>query len=256
MINRDSILECMHKESYKPLSYHELKEVFGIKDGDEEIKFSKIVGKLEKEGEIVKTRAGKFGLPEMMNLVKGIIHISKKGFGVLVPDKAGAEEVFVYGKKLNGAMHNDRVMVRIQEKGYNGQRPEGTVIRILARNTRELVGTFTKGRHLLQVVPDDSRQIYPIYVKASRKWKAKEGDKVLVRISSWPERDKVAEGKIVEVLGRKGEAGVDLKVLAKNMACAWNFPIMCLKKPSPWLCGRGGRDIPASGLAGLAYGNH
>ena len=224
MINRDSILECMHKESYKPLSYHELKEVFGIKDGDEEIKFSKIVGKLEKEGEIVKTRAGKFGLPEMMNLVKGIIHISKKGFGVLVPDKASREEVFVYGKKLNGAMHNDRVMVRIQEKGYNGQRPEGTVIRILARNTRELVGTFTKGRHLLQVVPDDSRQIYPIYVKASRKWKAKEGDKVLVRISSWPERDKVAEGKIVEVLGRKGEAGVDLKVLAKKHGLRLEFP--------------------------------
>ncbi|WP_276624022.1 ribonuclease R [Syntrophomonas wolfei] len=224
MINRDSILECMHKESYKPLSYHELKEVFGIKDGDDEIKFSKIVGKLEKEGEIVKTRARKFGLPEMMNLVKGIIHISKKGFGVLVPEKAGIEEVFVYGKKLNGAMHNDRVMVRIQEKGYNGQRPEGTVIRILARNTRELVGTFTKGRHLLQVVPDDSRQIYPIYVKASRKWKAKEGDKVLVRISSWPERDKVAEGKIVEVLGRKGEAGVDLKVLAKKHGLRLEFP--------------------------------
>ncbi|ABI67628.1 ribonuclease R [Syntrophomonas wolfei] len=224
MINRDSILDCMHKESYKPLSYHELKAVFGIKDVDEDIKFSKIVGKLEKEGEIVKTRAGKFGLPEMMNLVKGIIHISKKGFGVLVPDKAGLGEVFVYGKKLNGAMHNDRVMVRIQEKGYNGQRPEGTVIRILARNTRELVGTFTKGRHLLQVVPDDSRQIYPIYVKASRKWKAKEGDKVLVRISSWPERDKVAEGKIVEVLGRKGEAGVDLKVLAKKHGLRLEFP--------------------------------
>ncbi len=224
MINRDSILDCMHKESYKPLSYHELKAVFGIKDVDEDIKFSKIVGKLEKEGEIVKTRAGKFGLPEMMNLVKGVIHISKKGFGVLVPDKASREEVFVYGKKLNGAMHNDRVMVRIQEKGYNGQRPEGTVIRILARNTRELVGTFTKGRHLLQVVPDDSRQIYPIYVKASRKWKAKEGDKVLVRISSWPERDKVAEGKIVEVLGRKGEAGVDLKVLAKKHGLRLEFP--------------------------------
>ncbi|HBK52511.1 MAG TPA: ribonuclease R, partial [Syntrophomonas wolfei] len=68
------------------------------------------------------------------------------------------------------------------------------------------------------------RQIYPIYVKASRKWKAKEGDKVLVRISSWPERDKVAEGKIVEVLGRKGEAGVDLKVLAKKHGLRLEFP--------------------------------
>ncbi len=230
MINRESILECMHEKSYKPLSYHDLKGVFSIADMDEELRFSKIVGRLEKEGEIVKTRAGKFGLPEMMNLTRGIIRVSKKGFGVLVPEKTGGEEIFVYGKKLNGAMHNDKVMVRIQEKGYNGQRAEGTVIRILARNTRELVGTFTRGRHLTQVIPDDSRQIYPIYVKTSRKWKAREGDKVLVRISAWPERDKVAEGKIIEILGSKGENGVELKVLAKKHGLRLDFPATVLEE--------------------------
>lgn len=224
MFNRDSILECMRQESYRPLSYNELKDVFAVLEGDDDLKFSKVLGRLEKEGEIIKTRKNKYGLPEMMNLVKGVIRLNSRGYGILKPEEAERSEVFVYGKKLNGAMDNDRVMVRFNDRGNDGQRPEGVVIRILSRANRELVGTFKKGKSLLQVIPDDSRQIYPIYVKSSRKLKVNNGDKVLVSISSWPEKDKVAEGKIIEVLGARNESGVDFKVLVKKHALRTDFP--------------------------------
>ncbi|MDD2619139.1 MAG: ribonuclease R [Syntrophomonadaceae bacterium] len=224
MFNRDSILDCMRQESYRPLSFEELKAVFTVAEGDDDLKFSKILGKLEKEGKIIKTRKNKYGLPEMMNLVKGVIRLSSRGYGILKPEEAEQPEVFIYGKKLNGAMHSDRVMVRVNERGNGDQRPEGVVIRILNRANRELVGTFRKGKSLFQVIPDDSRQIYPIYVKSSRRIKVKNGDKVLVGISSWPEKDKVAEGKIIEVLGGKNDAGLDLKVLIKKHALRVEFP--------------------------------
>ncbi len=224
MITRDGIIEYMRQETYRPLAYKELLDVFEIYDQEDELKFSKLMGRLEKDGEVVKTRKNKYGLPDMMNLSKGIIRLSHRGYGILVPDEAGMPEVFVYGTNLNGAMHSDKVMVRIQQKGVNSQRPEGEVIRVISRASKELVGTFERGRHAIQVVPDDDRQIYPVYVKPSKKLKVNNGDKVLVSITAWPTKDKNPEGKIVEVFGRKGQPGLDVLVIIKKHGLRSVFP--------------------------------
>lgn len=224
MITRDGIIEYMRQATYRPLEYNELLEVFEIYDHEEELKFRKIIGKLEKEGEIVKTRKNKYGLPDMMNLIRGIIRLSHRGYGILVPDEAGLPEVFVYGSNLNGAMHNDKVMVRINYKAVNSNRPEGEVIRVISRASKELVGTYEKGRHVAQVIPDDERQIYPIIVKPSKKLKVNNGDKVLVCITAWPTKDKNPEGKIIEVLGKKGQPGLELQIIIKKHGLRAEFP--------------------------------
>ena len=106
----------MRSKSYRPLSYGELLQAFNIESGEEEVRFTKELGRLEKQGEIVKTRKNKYGLPEMMNLIRGVININQRGYGILKPDDAGSPEIFVFGKNLNGAMHQDRVMVRMQDQ--------------------------------------------------------------------------------------------------------------------------------------------
>ena len=121
----------------------------------------------------------------------------------LLPDEPGQPEIFVYGKNINGAMHEDKVLVRIMERAVADQRPEGEVIRVISRARHELVGTLERGKNLVQVVPDDPRQLHPIFVKLPKKLKVKSGDKVLVNITSWPDKYKGPEGKIVEVLGSK-----------------------------------------------------
>lgn len=223
MIKSEKVLDYMRQESYKPMSYTDLINVFEL-DYEEQLRFSKIMGRLEKEGEIVRTRKDKYGLPEMMNIYRGIIKTSSRGYGILVPDDPQGFEIFVYGKKLNGAMHTDRVMVRIHQRAVGEQRPEGEVIRVLERANKQLVGTFEKGKHLAQVIPDDSRQIYPVYVKPSPKIRVRHGDKVLVNISTWPSKDRYPEGKIVEVFGRRGQAGVDLEIVIKKHKLREEFP--------------------------------
>lgn len=224
MISKDGILNYMRQDSYKPLEYLELVEKLGVGRGDDEARFKKCLGQLEKDGYIIRTRKNKYGLPEMMNLSRGVMRLSARGYGLLLPEEPGRPEIFVYGKKLNGAMHNDKVMVRIRESEIDGQRPEGTVIRVISRANQQLVGTYRKGRSLAQVIPDDSRQIYPIYVRPSKKIKVSNGDKVLVAITAWPEGENAAEGKILEVLGGKGQPGTDLQVLLKKHGLYAEFP--------------------------------
>jgi len=229
MINSDGILEHMRQKSYRPLSYHELRDVFGVSE-EEENKFMRELGHLEKDGEIVRTRKNKYGLPEMMNLVRGTIRLNQRGYGILVPDDITRPEVFVYSGALNGAMHSDKVMVRLNASQNGGQRPEGEVIRVIKRANQQLVGTYERGRKRGQVIPDDNRHFYPIYIRSVRKMAVKDGDKVLVNIISWPDRDRALEGKIVEVLGRKGEPGLDLQVVIKKHGLRTDFPEAVLQE--------------------------
>ncbi len=229
MLTREDILNHMQQESYRPLSYQELANTFHIEDIDQ-VKFAKIIGRLQKDGEILKTRKDKYGLPEKMNTYRGMIKLSQRGYGIFTPEDADLGEVFIYGRNLNGAMHEDRVLVRINQRGGGDQRPEGEVIRAITRAHKELVGTFRKYRQAAQVIPDDSRQIYPIYVKVNDKSKVRNGDKVLVRISTWPDKDRYPDGEIVEVFGRKGQPGVDLQIVIKKHALRDRFPNSVLEE--------------------------
>ncbi len=229
MINSETILAYMRQESYRPLSYKDLLEALHL-TVENETRFSELMGKLEKEGEIVRTRRDKYGMPEMMNIYRGIIKLSQRGYGILLPDEIGVQDIFVYGRNLNGAMHEDRVMVRIQERANADQRPEGEVIRVIERANQELVGTFDKGKHAMQVIPDDPRQIYPVNVRPSSKLKVKNGDKVLVKINSWPDKNKYPEGTITEIFGRKGQPGVDLQIVIKKHGLREHFPMSVVEE--------------------------
>ncbi|MEA1962168.1 MAG: ribonuclease R [Bacillota bacterium] len=223
MIDTESVLDYMRQASYRPMAYNELVQAFEL-DWEAELNFSKIMGKLEKEGEIVRTRKDKYGLPEMMNIFKGMIKLSQRGYGILLPDDPASPEIFVYGRDLNGAMHGDKVMTRLHQKASGDQRPEGEVIRVITRANKELVGTFEKGKHAAQVIPLDARQIYPINVKTSPKLKVTNGDKVLVTITNFPAKDRYPEGKITEVFGKRGNPGVDVEIVIKKHGLRTHFP--------------------------------
>lgn len=215
MIDKKTIIAFMQQKSYKPLNYRELAGELGI-GPEEEAAFSRLMGRLEKKGAIVRTRRDRYGLPEMMNLIKGTISINPRGYGILRPDEAESEEIFIYGRNLNGAMHLDRVMVRLNQRGRPGQRPEGEVIRAIERASRELVGTFKKTRSLARVIPDDPRQIYPIYVTVPRRIRVKNGDRVVVEIYAWPDKNKDAEGRVLEVLGEYDDASRDAALVIRK----------------------------------------
>jgi ribonuclease R len=218
----------MKQDSYRPLTYTELVESLRIEDATA---FTKLLGRMEKDGDIVLTRKNRYGLPEMMNLIRGVIQANPKGFAFLLPDDPTMPDVYIYGRDLNGAMHNDRVMVRLNHRRYNGgQKPEGEVIRAISRANPEVVGTYKPGKSTPQVIPDDPRMIYPIYVKPPKKSRMRGGEKVVVRITSWPDKDKYPEGKIIEFLGLKGEPGVDIKCIVKKFNLRDEFPEKVLKE--------------------------
>ena len=114
MIQEQEILRFMQKQAYKPMTLQELLETFGIEEEAEREQFQRLLAGMEAEGQIVRTRTKRYGVPERLNLVRGTLQGHPKGFGFVVPDIPGKPDVFVHPNDLNGAMDGDRVLARLQ----------------------------------------------------------------------------------------------------------------------------------------------
>ncbi|OEF99721.1 ribonuclease R [Vulcanibacillus modesticaldus] len=222
-MNKENILDFMREKLYKPMNISELEEVFEIKNAQKFKEFIKLMNELEENGEIIRTRTNRYGLPEKMNLVKGKLQGHPKGFGFVIPEEKGEPDVYIHANDINGAMNGDLVLVRLSKKA-SGARPEGEIIRILKRANKEIVGTFTEGEYYGFVVPDDKRIYQDIFIPKSKINGAVAGHKVVVRIDKYPEGRMSPEGEVVEILGHKNDPGVDILSIIRKYALPEEFP--------------------------------
>jgi ribonuclease R len=224
---KDKILEFMKKEAYKPLTSEDLAEEMELK-GTELGELWNVLDQLEKNADIIKTRYDKYGVPERMNLLVGKLSASTKGFGFVIPDKLkwpNETDVFIPPDAMMSAMHHDRVVVRVHCKSGQGKSRDGEIIRIVDRANNRIVGTFEASRNFGFVTPDDLRLGQDIFIPRDDKNIVKNGSKVVVEITKWPEIKRSAEGKVVEVLGSKGDTGIEILSIIKRHNLPIEFPI-------------------------------
>lgn len=225
----EQILSFMREETYKPLTVQELEEALHIEDADEFKELVITLNQMEEEGQIVRTRSNRYGLPEKMNLLRGTVVGHARGFAFVEPSEPGFDDVFIPPGELNNAMHGDTVLVRLSSK-TSGARQEGTVIRILERGVVEIVGTYTESKNFGFVVPDDKKIANDIFIPKNAKNGAVEGHKVIVRLTSYPEGRMSAEGEVVQILGHKNDPGVDILSIIHSHGLPQAFPEEVLKQ--------------------------
>jgi len=221
---KNKLLAFMREDAYKPLSHDELVQAFQD-DSLQVPELDEALNSLLEEGSIIITRKNKYGLTEKMNMVAGRIQGNKKGFGFLIPDNKDLRDLFIPAENLNGAMNDDRVIVRLTAGESGTKKSEGEVVRILKRANARIVGTFENGNGYGFVVPDDLRIHQDIFVSKSDFNGAKDGYKVVVEITKWPEARRNPEGIVVEVLGHKDDVGTDILSIIRGHNLPEEFPI-------------------------------
>jgi len=221
---QEKIMVFMRQEAYKPLAPEDLAEEMGLK-ARELAEFWRVLAELEAAALIIKTRFGKYGVPERMNLIIGMLTVSEKGFGFVISEKPDEADVYIPAEGLLNAMHGDKVVARLNSKGpVVGKAREGEIIRIVSRANLRIVGMFEANRRFGFVVADDARIKQDIFVPKGEAGGAKSGDKVVAEITKWPEKRRNAEGRVVEVLGHKGEPGLEILSIIKSNNLPTAFP--------------------------------
>jgi len=159
-----------------------------------------------------------------MGLVAGRFQLTSKGFGFVIPDNKGDRpDVFIPPRALNGAMNNDRVLARI-DNDTHGKKPEGEILRIIVHANNKVVGVFHQSGEFAFVTPDDKRIGQDVYVMKRHFNNAKDGQKVVVEITEWPQNNRKAEGKVTEVLGNLGDVGLEILSIIKQNDLPLTFP--------------------------------
>ena len=225
MNRKEKILEFIKDKDYVPMKTKEIAQVLMVPK--EEIKNLKLIlDELEAEYKIRKNRKNKYILMDK-KYIEGILCMNPKGFG-FVKLKDSDEEIHISSENIKNALNGDTVLVEILE--VVGKNKEGRIVNIIKRNIKQVVGTFTKSRNFGFVIPDDKKIGTDIFISKKNFANAKENEKVVVQITKYPERGKNAEGKVIEVIGRMDEAGVDMMCLVREYNLPYEFPKFVLEE--------------------------
>ena len=221
MNKEDIILEFMKDENYTPMKAKEMAILLGVpkKENDE---FRQTLRNLEENYKIVKNKKNRYRLIGE-NYVEGIYRKNQKGFG-FVKIENQEDEIYISKEDALNALNGDKVLVEIIEEKNKIKRAEGKIKKIIKHEKDTVVGTFQKSQNFGFVVPDERSFGTDIFISKNNIGKAKDGYKVVVQITKYPEKGKNAEGKIIEVLGSPDQAGVDMLSLIKEYKLPSTFP--------------------------------
>lgn len=222
---KERIVRILKEKECPPQYPDQLMDMLEISKDDQQL-FMSILEEMVDEGMLMLTRKKKYALPEDLGFLTGRLQSNAKGFGFLIPDDKDEKDVFISPPNMHGAMHNDRIMVRLLTASETDSWPsrEGEIIRILERANKQVVGTFEHDKYFGFVVPDDTKIAQDIFISKDEMNGAKSGYKVVAEITKWPEDRRNPEGRIVEILGHKDEPGTDILSIIRQYDLPEDFP--------------------------------
>jgi ribonuclease R len=210
----DSLLAALRGHPGPPETARVLAARLGV-PAAERAAFRRRLKHLVAAGDLVIVGGRRFALPDRLDEVAGRLQGHAGGFAFVLPDTAGATDVFIPESARAGALHGDRVLARIERRRPDG-RAEGRILEVLERRSAEVVGQIRIERRGAVVTPFDSRLDTDVRVAAGDTLTAADGDMVTVEIQRWPGPAGMAAGRVVEVLGRIDEPGVDTEIVLRK----------------------------------------
>lgn len=222
---KQMLASFMKEPAYRPMDIEELVAVFDIKRNEYNA-FKKTLKVMENEGYIMRNKNNKYMIAQGEHeegVIIGTLQAHSKGFGFLIPEEEGQKDVFIPSNCIHGAMNGDKISVRVTREDTNTKKREGEVVEIIERNTTKIVGVYEDSQNFGFVVSEDPRISKDVFISKKDRNGAKNGDVVTVKITKWPEGNRKAEGVVTEVLGRKGDRGIDILMIIKKLGLPEEF---------------------------------
>ena len=187
--------------------------------------------------------------------IAGRLVLHHDGYGFVVPDTPMpqfAGDIFIPRDSVEDAMHGDRVVAKILRtgSGLGPQRAEGRIVRVLGRAHPTVVGQFRYGPRGNSVLPYDARMQHAIEIPPGNELTPELAKKLGFRISDdrggrgkrtpqidvldgavvnvellrYPRGGASPTGRVIEILGRPGDLGVDIEIIIRKHHLPHIFP--------------------------------
>ncbi len=217
---------------HNPLYQFDVNQVsksLGIRDKESRELVRKILFDLESAGTLKATGKERFILNPGADTyrdgsvkVTGIVDMKRTGKAYLIPDD-GSDDIYISAANTNQALDGDKAEVHLFPQ-RPGRKREGQVVRIIKRSREAIVGILQLSKKFGFVVPDDTSVPVDIFIPLSSVNEARDGDKVIARITEWPAQSNNPFGEVIDILGKPGLNEVEMNSILASFGFPLRFP--------------------------------
>ncbi len=217
------IFTVLEQEPNKSFNYKQIAAKIGVTDAHERNQLIQRLTELKEKKRILEEGRGNFKVAASTKTYHtGTVDITGRGNAYIIIEGMD-DDVFVPFNKLKKAFHKDTVEVYIYPR-RKGKKLEGEIVKILERKKNSFVGIVDMQKTFAFVRPTDFRMYTDVFVSLDKIGKAKDGEKVIVEITEWPENADSPFGKIIEVLGMPGEHNTEIHSILAEYGLPYEFP--------------------------------
>ncbi|MBQ7453270.1 MAG: ribonuclease R [Clostridia bacterium] len=227
----DTVYERIKGSKQKFFSEDQIMKLCGAEVGFDKMAVAGAVKELVRQDKLVKSARNKYSLATFAGAIRGSVIGSQRGYVFVRPESDDVDDIFVPEQKVNGAVHGDLVLVKIdngKSKNRNFRGPQrsksGEIIKILERSVKNIVGTYTYSAGGNLVYPDDDRFADCVFIEQGKTMGALPNSKVVVKITQYPSRISMAKGEIIEVLGDASDVKVATLSIIRSFNLTESFP--------------------------------
>lgn len=215
------ILQIFANNPTYTYNYKQLAKLLDIKDDGPRKMITEILYELLAGNTLDEVYAGKFKLKALAGYSTGVIEMNNDGTAEVITEDN--REIFIPEFRLNHALHGDKVQILITHR-MRRNLPEGEVIKVIERAKRNFVGTISLEKNYAFLIPDNKQMPYDIFIAQKDLKAAKNGQKVIARITDWPANMRNPNGEVIEVLGNPGVNEVEMHAILAEFELPYRFP--------------------------------
>lgn len=218
----EEVIAAFKKEGNKPLNYKQVAKALNIENADERNKLVDVLKAMHGQGTLEEEGHGKYRLKQKGLHIIGKVDMTSSGNAYIVSDQS-EEDIFVAANRLKTALNGDTVKVFCYAR-REGQKPEGEVVEIVSRGKSEFSGIIQVSKHFAFLVPDSNKMGTDIFIPLEDLNGAKDGEKVIAKITDYPPGAKNPVGEVVRVLGLPGHNEVEMNAIMADYGLPMEFP--------------------------------
>ncbi|WP_231459826.1 ribonuclease R [Pedobacter sp. Leaf132] len=217
------VSDVFEKNSNQPLNYKQVSAKLNLTDQESRETILEILKEGKSAGIYLEPEKEKFKLKDLQSFIIGTVDMTADGSAYIVPEDEFEKDVYVAPRKLKNALHGDKVKAYVFAK-KNGRKNDGEVIEIIKRAKSDFTGVIKISDRFAFVIADDKKMLHDIFVPLSDILGAKNGQRVLVSLTDWPEGAKNPIGTVKHVLGDQGENNTEMNAILAQYGFPLSFP--------------------------------
>src|SRR5215831_5951271 len=175
-------------------------------------------------GKPVLLHGTRYALPQRLDTLAGVVRRHADGYGFVVLDDAQEDDIYLPRHAMQGVMHGDHVLVRLETRKWSGERRSGRVVQVLERGQQEVVGRVERlGKHCW-LLPLDARLCPGIFIAPQDSLQAQRGSMAVAEITRYALTQEHPQGRIVEVLGTADAPDMEMRLILRKYGLLSAFP--------------------------------